>query len=134
MRAMPPPSSRTARTPWRALVRALARPGTPLRAVAHAHPRVASPDLPACREPDGIEAAYTRLLDLEAREADTQGLEPTEVDRRLWAGAATAGWRVRDNGRNDGHYVYTAPSGLKYTSKGDAFACPEALAAKRGGC
>ena len=45
-------------------------------------------------EPDGVEAALSRLQAIQARVERAQGLEADEVDRRLWVGAAEAGWRV----------------------------------------
>lgn len=73
----------------------------------------------ALRAPDGVEAAYVRLAALLAREGKRCGLAPADVDRRLWTGAAAAGWLVHALD-GDGHYAYTAPSGRKCANKAEA--------------
>ena len=68
---------------------------------------------------DGVDAALSRLMKMQATEINEQGLPDDVVDARLWPGAAASGWRVHALTK-DGHYRYTSPAGARMGSKGEA--------------
>lgn len=59
--------------------------------------------------------AYAPSLDEAEGEWAGRGLQASQVDAKLWAGAGAAGWSLKAG--RDSHYVYYAPGGERFTSK-----------------
>ena len=72
----------------------------------------------------------TAIVPCEGDEAGLFEYVPLAIDRKLWAGAAAAGWRVLEkfkNGRKYGNWSYMGPGQRRFNTRSEALAFHEAV-------
>lgn len=85
---------------------------------------------PALPAPPRVELQDSRCT---TPQAEDRWLPPSQVDAKLWPGAATAGWSVMVRSKQSGHYWYISPQRVRYASRSQAqsAAAPVPLASLR---
>ena len=79
-------------------------------------------------EADGAEAAVQRLVRAVQEAAASAPLQGSEVDRRLWRGAAAQGWSMQCRDLRATLWCYTAPDGARLLSRSEVFGWQQAHA------
>ena len=79
-------------------------------------------------EPDGTEAAMQRVVRAVQEAAASAPLQGSEVDRRLWRGAAAQGWSMQCRDLRATLWCYTAPDGARLLSRSEVFGWQQAHA------
>ena len=79
-------------------------------------------------EPDGTEAAMQRVMRAVQEAAASAPLQGSEVDRRLWRGAAAQGWCMQCRDLRATLWFYTAPDGTRLLSRSEVFCWQQAHA------
>ena len=79
-------------------------------------------------EPDGTAAAMQRVMRAVQEAAASAPLQGSEVDRRLWRGAAAQGWGMQCRDLRATLWCYAAPDGARLLSRSEVFRWQQAHA------